>query len=100
MYADLIVIIKMSFFLFKALAQKGLPPNAKRAWKSLLDLANDAWITIGDTATDVNKSFEYQILQICLCRLNGIQNDFQLRQSIEVRRFICFKINHRRKSRQ
>lgn len=38
----------------KALAQKGLPPNAKRAWKSLLDLANDAWITIGDTATDVN----------------------------------------------
>lgn len=42
------------FFSVKALAQKGLPPNAKRAWKSLLDLANDAWITIGDTATDVN----------------------------------------------
>ncbi|CAF3819545.1 unnamed protein product, partial [Rotaria magnacalcarata] len=36
-----------------ALAQKGLPPNAKRAWKSLLDLANNAWFSIGDTATDM-----------------------------------------------
>ncbi|CAM4801010.1 unnamed protein product [Rotaria magnacalcarata] len=37
----------------QALAQKGLPPNAKRAWKSLLDLANNAWFSIGDTATDM-----------------------------------------------
>lgn len=37
----------------QALAQKGFPPNAKRAWKSLLDLANDAWISSGDTATDI-----------------------------------------------
>ncbi|CAF2781834.1 unnamed protein product [Rotaria sp. Silwood2] len=37
----------------QALAQKGLPPNAKRAWKSLLDLANQAWLSIGDTSTDM-----------------------------------------------
>ncbi|CAF0922228.1 unnamed protein product [Adineta ricciae] len=37
----------------QALAQKGLPPNAKRAWKSLLDLASDAWFSIGDTSTDI-----------------------------------------------
>ncbi|CAF4761547.1 unnamed protein product, partial [Rotaria sp. Silwood1] len=37
----------------QALAQKGLPLNAKRAWKSLLDLANQAWLSIGDTSTDM-----------------------------------------------
>ncbi|CAF1151564.1 unnamed protein product [Rotaria sordida] len=37
----------------QALSQKGLPPNTQRAWKSLLDLANQAWLGIDDISTDI-----------------------------------------------
>ena len=51
----------------QAIAQGALPQNAVRSWKSLLDLASDAWHGIGDTSTDVKKfmmksSYDYLLI--------------------------------------
>ncbi|CAF1064767.1 unnamed protein product [Adineta steineri] len=77
--------------IIDALAQKDLPPNAKRAWKSLLDLANDALLSIDDTSTDI----EWYIKRLSIATIYRSAEIYMLQdQSVDKTETISFLERH------